>query len=97
MNLEKRNSDLNQFCPINTKNGIRRLLHPVPHDGSGTNTGGAQKLKIVSDLSPHAMSSLKEQGDLFWTLTHQDTQSGIFDRIFEFVVARSFTADGNLL
>ena len=26
------------------------------------------------------MSSLKEQGDLFWTLTHQDTQSGIIDK-----------------
>ena len=95
MNLEK--SDLNQFLSINTKNGIRRLLHPVPHGGSGTNTGGAQKLKIVNDLSAHAMSSLKEQGYLFWTLTHQDTQSGIFDRIFQFVVARSFTADSNLL
>ena len=28
------------------------------------------------------MSGLKEQGDLFWTLTHQDTQSGIFDKFF---------------
>ena len=43
------------------------------------------------------MSSLKEQGDLFWTLTHQDTQSGILTRFFKFVVVRSFTADSNLL
>ena len=56
MNLEK--SDLNQFLFINTKGGIRRLLHPVPHGGSGMNTGGAHNF---------------------------------------FVVARSFTADGNLL
>ena len=28
------------------------------------------------------MSSLKEQGDLFWMLTHQETQNGIFDKIF---------------
>ena len=30
------------------------------------------------------MSSLEEQGDLFWTLTHQDTQSGILTRFFFF-------------
>ena len=44
------------------------------------------------------MSGLKEQGDLFWTLTHQETQSGIFDKFLKknFVV-RSFTADSNLL
>ena len=35
---------------INTKGGIRRFLHPVPHGGSGMNTGGAHKLKIVNDL-----------------------------------------------
>ena len=39
VNLEK--SDLNQFLSINTKNGIRRPLHPVPHGGSGMTTGGA--------------------------------------------------------
>ena len=39
VNLEK--SDLNQILLINTKGGIRRLLHPVPHGGSGMNTGGA--------------------------------------------------------
>ena len=39
MNLEK--SDLNQFSFINTKDGIRRSLHPVPHGGSGMITGGA--------------------------------------------------------
>ena len=43
------------------------------------------------------MSGLKEQGDLFWMLTHQETQSGFFDKIFEIVVVRSFTADSNLL
>ena len=48
MNLEK--SDLNQFSVINIKGGIRRLLHPVPHGGSGMNTGGALQLKIVNDL-----------------------------------------------
>ena len=44
------------------------------------------------------MSGLEEQGDLFWMLTHQETQSGLFDKIFfESVVVRSFTADSNLL
>ena len=80
VNLEK--SDLNQFLFINTKGGIRRLLHPVPHGGSGMNTGGAHKLKNVNYLWAHGMSSIKEQGDLFLTLTHQDTQSGIFDDSF---------------
>ena len=48
MNLEK--SDLNQFPFIDIKGGIRRLLHPVPHGGSGMNTGGVHKLKIVNDF-----------------------------------------------
>ena len=26
------------------------------------------------------MSGLKEQGDLIWTLTHQDTQSGMLTK-----------------
>ena len=26
------------------------------------------------------MSSIREHRDLFWTLAHQDTQSGIFDK-----------------
>ena len=47
------------------------------------------------------MSSLKEHGDLFWMLTHQENQSGFFDDIFlkkkKRVVIRSFTADSNLL
>ena len=93
VNLEK--SELNQFLVINTKGGIRRLLHPVPHGGSGMNTGGAHKLKNVNYLWAHGMSSIKEQGDLFWTLTHQDTQSVI---LFYFLnVVRSFTGDRNLL
>ena len=58
VNLEK--SDLNQILLINTKGGVRRLLLPVPHGGSGMNTGGAHNY-------------------------------------FSVVVARSFTADGNLL
>ena len=48
VNLEK--GDLNQFTFINIKGGIRRLLHPGPHGGSGMNTGGAHKLKNVNDL-----------------------------------------------
>ena len=39
VDLEK--SDLNLLLFINTKHGIRRSLHPVPHGGSGMNTGGA--------------------------------------------------------
>ena len=39
VSLEK--SALNQFLSINTKGGIRRPLHPIPHGGSGMNTGGA--------------------------------------------------------
>ena len=97
MNLEK--SDLNQFPFVNTKGGIRRLLHPVPHGGSGMNNGVAHKSKIVNDLCAHAMSGRKEQGDLFWMLTHQETQSGILTSFFvkKFVVVRSSTADSNLL
>ena len=34
----------------NTNGGICRLLHPVPHGGSGMNTGGALKLKNVNYL-----------------------------------------------
>ena len=97
MNLEKR--DLNQLTFINIKGGIRRLLNPVPHGGSGMNTGGAHKLKTVNGLRAHEMSGLKEPGDLFWTLTRQETQGEIFDKFFlkKNVVVRSFTADSNLL
>ena len=42
VNLEK--CDLNQFLSINTKGVISRLLHPVPHGGSGMNTVGAHNL-----------------------------------------------------
>ena len=45
MNLEK--SDLNQFLFINTKGGVRRLLHPVPRGGSGMNIGGAHIFQFV--------------------------------------------------
>ena len=61
-NLEK--SDLNQSLFINTKGGIRLLLLPVPHGGSGMKTGGAHNM---------------------------------FFFLKKIVVARSFTADGNLL
>ena len=77
MNLEK--SDLIQFPFINIKGGIRRLLHPVSHGGGGINIGGAHKLKIFN--------SLKEQGDLFWMLTHQETQSGILTRFFFLILS----------
>ena len=43
------------------------------------------------------MSGLKEQGDLFWMLTHQETHGGILTRFLEFVAVRSFAADSNLL
>ena len=48
--VSQEKSDLNQFSFINTKGGIRRLLHPVPHGGSVMNTGGAHKSKNVNDL-----------------------------------------------
>ena len=35
----------------------------------------------VNYLWDHGMSSIKEQGDLFWTDTHQVTQSGMLTRI----------------
>ena len=70
MNLEK--SDLNQFSFFNIKLGIRRLLHPVLHGGSGMNTSGAHKKSSkVKHIWAREMSGLKEQGDLFWMLTHQ--------------------------
>ena len=34
-------SDLNQIFSFNAKGGIRRLLYPLLHGGSGMNTGGA--------------------------------------------------------
>ena len=58
----------------------------------------AHKLKIVNDLWAHAMSSLKELRDLFWMLIHSSRNSEWnFDKILEFVVVRSFTADSNPL
>ena len=35
---------------VNTESGIRRLLHPVPHGGSGIHTGGAHEVKNVNNL-----------------------------------------------
>ena len=45
VNMEK--SDLNQFFFNNSKGGIRRLLRPQSHGGSGMNTGGVHKFKNV--------------------------------------------------
>ena len=56
-------SDLNQSLSINTKGGIRLLLPPVPHGGSGMKTGGAHNYLFLKKI----------------------------------VLARSLTADGNLL
>ena len=85
-------SDLNQFLFINTKVGIRRLLHPVPHGGSGMNTGGAQKIK---DWSCNERPQRTGRPVLD---THSSRHSEWnFDKIFYFVVLRSFTADSNLL
>ena len=44
VNLKK--SDLKQFFSVNTENGIRCPLHPVPHGGSRMNTGGAHNLRV---------------------------------------------------
>ena len=41
---------------------------------------GKQDMK-VNYLWAYGMSSIKEQGDLFWTLSHQVTQSGLLTRI----------------
>ena len=46
--LEK--GDLNQFLSTNIRNGIRRLLHPVPQFGSGMTTGGAHKFMKVNNF-----------------------------------------------
>ena len=42
-----------QFTFINFRGGIRRLLYPVLHGGSGTNTGGAHNffLFVVATTS----------------------------------------------
>ena len=59
------------------------------------NTCGAYKLKIVNDLGARGMSSIKEQGDLFWTLTQYSEWN--FDISYKNVAVRSFTGDSNLL
>ena len=62
VNLEK--SDLNPFLLINTKGGIRRLLHRVPQGGNGLNIGGAHKLKNVNYLWAREVSGNTERWDL---------------------------------
>ena len=42
MSLEK--SDLHRFLSGSIRNGIRRLLHPAHHGGTGTIPGGAHKI-----------------------------------------------------
>ena len=42
MSLEK--SDLLRFLSGSIRNGIRRILHPAHHGGSGTIPGGAHKI-----------------------------------------------------
>ena len=69
VNLEK--SDLNQLLFISTKGGIRRLLHPVPHGGSGMNTGGARRLKIANYVWAHGMRNvLQPTGGVKRTPSH---------------------------
>ena len=68
VNLEK--SDLNQFFSTNIRNGIRRLLHPVPQLGSGMTTGGAHKFMKVNYFRARGMSGITEQDDLLKTLPH---------------------------
>ena len=53
-NLEQ--NDLNQFLLINTIDGIRRPLHPIPHGVSGMNTGGTdnERKSITSGLGEWA-------------------------------------------
>ena len=41
VSLEK--SDLHRFLSTSIRNGIRRLLHPAHHGGSGMTTGEAHK------------------------------------------------------
>ena len=48
LNANLENSDLNEFLFINTKGGIRFLLLPVPHGGSGMVTGGAQLFFVAA-------------------------------------------------
>ena len=93
VNLEK--SDLNQFLFINTKGGIRRLLHPVPHGGSGMNTGGAHKLKCQLPLSSWNEQPHRTGRPVLHA--HSSRYSEWKFDIFELVVVRSFTTDSNLL
>ena len=80
MSLDK--SDLHQSLFINTKGGIRLLLLPVLHGGSGMTTGGAHKFIKVNYLWARGMSDIKEQGNLFKTLPHLAAQSDTLTRFF---------------
>ena len=62
VNLER--SDLNQFLFLSIPKVAFVVFFIRPHGGSGMTTGRAH--------------GFKEQGNVFWMLTHQETQSGIF-------------------
>ena len=49
MSLEK--SDLHRFLSGTIRNGVRRLLHPAHHGGSGTIPGGAHEIPLKSSTS----------------------------------------------
>ena len=65
VDLEK--SDLHRFLSTSIRNGIRRLLHPAHHGGSGMTTGGALKFIKVNSFWACEMSGTTEQGDLLKT------------------------------
>ena len=44
LHLSLEQSDLHRFLSASIRNGIRRLLHPIYHCGSGMTTGGAHKI-----------------------------------------------------
>ena len=46
LNKSGRNAPMKLFLSTSIRNGIRRLLHPVPHSGTGIKTGGAHKFKV---------------------------------------------------
>ena len=50
LHRESGESDLHRFLSTSIRNGIRRLLHPVHHGGSGMTTGGTHKFIKVNSL-----------------------------------------------
>ena len=82
-----RESGEERLAPIpsgSIKNGIRRLLHPAHHGGSGTIPGGALKKKTKKKSSTSELVGLsngQERGYLWKTLAHQVTQSGMLTKL----------------